>query len=197
MSDLSRRSLLRVAPIGRDSSDAEHRAPKAITGIQGGPNHEGKSAMSRREVFNHATAVPFVASATIFSVSDIRADGLVTAPVAPVAAVAVAAGSDPVFAAIEAHRLAWAAQDLVIEQTDGLADHEDRKMTEIERGRYSAASDAEDTAWEALMDQPCDTLDAVRAKATYLLDCPRNKGIAWQDAHVDALLTSIAGGAHV
>ena len=127
----------------------------------------------------------------------IPAAAVAVTPVAAVAAVAVAAGSDCVFAAIEAHHLAWATQDLVIEQTDGVADRERRKMAVAENERYQDASDVEEAAWEALMDRPCVSLEAVRAKAAYLLNCPRNKGIAWEDRHVDALLASIAGGARV
>ena len=101
----------------------------------------------------------------------------------------------PIFAAIEAHRVAWEAFNDAVDQTDGRADKEGREMNATERAQYKQDNDDEESAWEALLEHPCRSADAMRAKATYLLDCPRTKGLSWQETHVEALLTSLTGGA--
>ena len=117
-------------------------------------------------------------------------------PVAAVAAVAVAAGSDPVFAAIEMHRAAWQAFDNAVCTTESVASAERRRMTEAETKIYETANDAEEAAYEALLAHPCLTLEAVRAKAAYLSSCTRATGCVWEDWQVVLLLESMAGAAH-
>ena len=107
---------------------------------------------------------------------------------ATIPAVALAAAStepDPTFAIIEAHRAAWQAFD------DAVGASEDGAYV----GAVEIAGDVEELSWADLLDHPCATLEAAKAKANYLLNCPRAKGCAWEDWQVDLLLGSIAGGA--
>ena len=116
----------------------------------------------------------------------VPAAAFATVPAAAVAAVAVATGADPVFAAIEAHRAVWQAFD------DAVGASEDGAYV----GAVEIAGDVEESSWADLLDHPCATFEAVKAKADYLLNCPRAKGCAWEDWQVELLLRSIAGGAH-
>lgn len=97
------------------------------------------------------------------------------------AAVPVNEMADPVLAAINKHRAAWQAFD------DAVAANDEREITEAER----VTGDAEDDAWAVLLHQPCATLEAARVKAEYLLNCPRAKGCAWEDWHVQLILGAL------
>ena len=125
----------------------------------------------------------------------VPATAVAATPVAVVAAVAVAAGLDAVFAAIEAHRAAWSLFSDTPDPTDThAAAWKGRTATDADHAAYDEIFEAEDDAWDTVLAYPCETLEAVRAKAAYLVSCPRTKDLAWEDHHVLALLSSLIGG---
>ena len=117
-------------------------------------------------------------------------------PVAAVAAVAVAAGSDPVLAAIEAHKPAWA----LIGETGTLIDtvaarNQGRFITEADRGTFAASLEAENATFDAILTTPVTTLTGALAMLRYVQtmdDYERTNAV------IDAILTSpLAGGTRV
>jgi non-ribosomal peptide synthetase component F len=86
----------------------------------------------------------------------------------PVAAMA-AAPVDPVFAAIERHRAAWAAFDATCGRTDEVtAQEEGRAVTEADHDAYEAANAVEAAALEELLAAPT-TIAGLRAAFEYLV----------------------------
>jgi hypothetical protein len=126
--------------------------------------------------------------------ASVPAAALVTTPVAAVAAVAVATGADPVFAAIEAHSDAWAKFSALDDPSDDTyARQKGIVYTDADHAAFDAANTAEEEAWEELLSAPCETLAAVREKAAYLLKCSRVHDLPMQEEDVLPLLQSFAG----
>lgn len=79
--------------------------------------------------------------------------GLAAAPVAGLPAIIdAAAAGDPIFAAIDRHKAAWAEFSATCDLTDEvLAEHQGREITKADRAAYRAADRAEDEARDALV----------------------------------------------
>src|SRR5271165_516253 len=72
---------------------------------------------------------------------------LASVPALALPAIAVAESIDPIFAAIERHREAFAAFVAAVNAVDEVkAEQEGRKVNQADQDAYSAASDAEDAA---------------------------------------------------
>jgi hypothetical protein len=115
--------------------------------------------------------------------------------------VATAAGVDPIFAAIDAHRQAVAAHDAV---TDVRAAFNDVNMNDEQKEQLAILEAAADDAWDQLDDSGCDlvnsrptTLAGVAALCRYVepLLNERNTVNLPEDIHWDDDTSSSAGGA--
>jgi hypothetical protein len=96
----------------------------------------------------------------------------------PALAVGVAAATpssaapsiDPVFAAIERHKEAFAAFDAVCPRLDSaLADQEGRTITEDDQDAYDEAQEGETEAFEAMADLPT-SIAGLRALLAYIVE---------------------------
>jgi hypothetical protein len=98
--------------------------------------------------------------------------GLAATPVVALPAIADALpGADPIFAAIEAHKTAFARFGDVCELTDKvLAKKEERIITDEDESRYAEANDAERAALDELLSTIPQTTAGARAALEWLVE---------------------------
>jgi hypothetical protein len=78
---------------------------------------------------------------------------------------------DPIFAAIERHKAAWAAFREACDLTDEVrADHEGREVTEADEAAYEVCNKAEQEALDALFALPPITLAGMRAAIQWIVE---------------------------
>jgi hypothetical protein len=100
--------------------------------------------------------------------------GLLTVPALAVgvaaATLAAAPSIDPVFAAIERHKTAFAAFNAACPRLDSaLADQEGRTITEDDQDAYDEAQEGETEAFEAMADLPT-SIAGLRALLAYIVE---------------------------
>jgi hypothetical protein len=117
--------------------------------------------------------------------------------VTPVAAIAAGLEVDPIFAAIKRHNAAWKAFGDTCSRTDNVvAENEGREVTEADEAAWSAANEAEEDAFEALITLPPVTMPGLRAAVHYFIEFETACVPGATDRFLTALLASpLLGGA--
>jgi hypothetical protein len=112
--------------------------------------------------------------------------------VTPVAAARAASLEvDPIFAAIKRHNAAWKAFGDTCSRTDNVvAENEGREVTEADEAAWSAANEAEENAFEALITLPPVTLPGFRAAVHYFIEFETECIPGATDKFLSALLAS-------
>jgi hypothetical protein len=111
----------------------------------------------------------------------------VTPAVAQVASLEV----DPIFAAIKRHHEAWRAFGATCRRTDSVvARNEGREVTEADEAAWTAANDAEEEVFEALITLSPVTIPGLRAAVHYFIEFETECIPGATDKFLSALLAS-------
>jgi hypothetical protein len=98
---------------------------------------------------------------------------------------------DPIFAAIKRHHEAWRAFGDTCPRIDNvIAANEGRKVTEADEAAYTAANEAEEEAFEALITLPPVTMPGLRAAVHYFIEFETECIPGATDKFLTALLAS-------